>query len=211
MPAWPTMRSKSTGLRLSLGHSNIEASGSLNQGLKFQSRLALGELGRLVNETSFPNDMASVNGTATLDSQNNLTLTGVRASALGGEFAGDASLKDFTTYQVRGDLRHLDLANAIRVAGQTTSALRWCALRACQRRWKLPHRSPRFDGTSEAFRFFRDRTESRYRAISTADLLGRQGRCLDSKVASHPAAFPAQRGWFGGQAVECRADYHQSG
>ena len=53
-----------------------------------------------------------------LDSQNNLTLTGVRASALGAEFAGDASLKDLNAYQVRGDLRRLDLGNAIRVAGQ---------------------------------------------------------------------------------------------
>ncbi len=105
-------------LRLSLGHSNVEASGSLNRGLTFQSQLALGELGRLGNATGFPNDTASVNGIAMLDSQNNLTLTGLRASALGAEFAGDASLKDFRAYQVRGNLRRLDLENAIRVAGQ---------------------------------------------------------------------------------------------
>jgi hypothetical protein len=78
----------------------------------------LGELGRLVNEPSLPNDIATVNGAATLDSQNNLTLTAVRASALGAEFAGDASLQAFNAYQLRGDLRHLDLANAIRAAGQ---------------------------------------------------------------------------------------------
>ncbi len=108
-----------TGLRLSLGHSNIEASGSVTRGLSFQSHLALGELGRLANETNFPNEIAAVNGTATLDSQNNLTMTGLRASALGGEFSGDASLKDWTSYQVRGALKHLDLDNAILAAGQS--------------------------------------------------------------------------------------------
>ncbi len=107
-----------SGLRVSLGHSNVEASGSLNQGLSFRGRLALGELGQLVNEKNLPNDTATLSGTATLDSQNNLTLTGLRASALGGEFAGDALLKDFSTYQARGDLRHLDLGKAIRAAGQ---------------------------------------------------------------------------------------------
>jgi translocation and assembly module TamB len=107
------------GLRLSLGHSNIQASGNLTQGLAFNSRLALGELGRLVNESSLPNEIATLNGTAALDSQNNVTLTQLRASALGGEFAGDASLRDFTTYQLRGGLKHLDLASAIRAAGQT--------------------------------------------------------------------------------------------
>jgi translocation and assembly module TamB len=108
-----------TGLRLSLGHSNIEASGSLNTGLAFNSRLALGELGRLVNQTALPNDVASLNGTATLDSQNNLTLTGLRAAAFGGEFSGDASLKQWSVYQLHGELKHLDLENAIRAAGQT--------------------------------------------------------------------------------------------
>ncbi len=107
-----------TGLRLSLGNSNIEASGSVNRGLSFQSRLALSELGRLANETNFPNEIAALNGTATLDSQNNLTLAGLRASALGGEFSGDASLKDWTSYRARGALKHLDLENAIRAAGQ---------------------------------------------------------------------------------------------
>ncbi|MBV9769004.1 MAG: hypothetical protein JOZ32_05490, partial [Bryobacterales bacterium] len=105
-----------TSLRLSLGHSNIEVSGSLNSGLSFTSSLALGELGRLGNSTALPNDIASVNGTATLDSQDNLTLSGLRAAGLGAEFSGDASLKDFTVYQVRGDLRHLDLETALRAA-----------------------------------------------------------------------------------------------
>ncbi len=59
-----------TGLRLSLGHSNLEASGSLNRGLSFQSHLALGELGRLLNQKTLTNDIANLSGIATLDSQN---------------------------------------------------------------------------------------------------------------------------------------------
>ena len=107
-----------TGLRLSLGHSNIDASGRLNTGLAFNSRLALGELGRLVNQAALPNDVASLNGTATLDSQNNLTLTGLRAVALGGGFSGEAALKQSNIYQLHGELKHLDLENAIRAVGQ---------------------------------------------------------------------------------------------
>ena len=108
-----------TGLRLSLGQSNIQASGSLNKGLAFNSRLALGELGKLLNQPALPHDIATLNGTAALDSQNNLTLTGLRAAALGSEFTGDASLKDASVYELRGDLKHLDLASATRAAGQT--------------------------------------------------------------------------------------------
>ncbi len=106
------------GLRLSLGNSNITASGSLNGGLTFNSRLALGELGKLLNQPTLPSDIASINGTMKLDPQNNLTLTELRASALGAEFTGDASLIN-TSYQLRGELKHLDLASAVRAAGQT--------------------------------------------------------------------------------------------
>lgn len=106
------------GLRLSLGESNIEASGSLNRGVTFSSRLALAQLGRLLNEPSLPNEVATLSGTTAL-AQNNLMMTALRASALGAEFAGEASVSDFTAYQLRGDLKHFDLANAIRAAGKT--------------------------------------------------------------------------------------------
>jgi translocation and assembly module TamB len=107
------------GLRLTLGHSNIEASGSLKHGLAFKSRLALGELGRLTNQTGVPYEIASVNGAATLDSQNNLNLTGLEASTLGAEFTGEAALKDASQYQVQGELKRLDLARAIHAAGMS--------------------------------------------------------------------------------------------
>lgn len=106
-----------SGLHLSLGRSDLEASGNLNAGIAFTSHLALAQLGSLVNKPSLPNNVATLAGTAKFI-QNNLTVTGLRASALGGEFTGAASFNDFSAYQVRGDLKHLDLASATRVAGQ---------------------------------------------------------------------------------------------
>ncbi len=82
-----------TSLRLSLGQSNFEASGNLAQGLAFQSRLALGEVASLADGANHPNELVSVTGTVALDSQN--------------------------TYQVRGNLKDLDLASALRALGQT--------------------------------------------------------------------------------------------
>jgi translocation and assembly module TamB len=63
-------------LRLSLGRSSIQASGSLNAGLNFQSRLALGELGRLTDRRNIPDDIAIVSGTAKVDSQGAYTVRG---------------------------------------------------------------------------------------------------------------------------------------
>jgi translocation and assembly module TamB len=54
-----------TRLRLALGNSSIDASGSLNNGLKFESRLVLG-----------PGEIANVQGTAALDSKNNYRVHG---------------------------------------------------------------------------------------------------------------------------------------
>lgn len=65
-----------SGLRLSLGRSNIQASGNLKTGLTFNSHLALAELGRLANQSALPNDMLNMSGTAQLDPQNNYQLRG---------------------------------------------------------------------------------------------------------------------------------------
>lgn len=54
-----------TRLRLALGQSSIDASGSLSGGFNFESRLALG-----------PGEIANVRGTATLDSQNRYRVHG---------------------------------------------------------------------------------------------------------------------------------------
>lgn len=106
-----------SALHLTLGHSNMQASGSLNGGLHVASSLALGELGRLMNQPALPDQTATLNATATLGPQNNLTLTGLQASALGADFTGNASLQNFAAYQLRGDLQHLDLASALRALG----------------------------------------------------------------------------------------------
>lgn len=107
-------------LRVSLGPSQLQASGNLNRGIDFSSRLALSELGRLAHRPDLPNDVATLAGVAKFDSHNDLNLTQLRASAFGGEFSGDASLKDFSAYEIRGDLAHLDLERAIRAAGENT-------------------------------------------------------------------------------------------
>jgi translocation and assembly module TamB len=70
-----------TGLRLTLGHSQIEASGALKDprgasGLKFRVDLALGELGRLANSAAKPDGMLALNGTAKLDAGNRYDVSG---------------------------------------------------------------------------------------------------------------------------------------
>ncbi len=97
-----------TGLRLSLGHSNLEASGSLNGGLSFQSRLALGELGRLLNQQTLPNDIANLSGTATLDSQNSYRIRGdlknfnLRALSYDGVLSGPIDITGNLNAGLRG-------------------------------------------------------------------------------------------------------------
>ncbi len=69
------------GLRLSIGHSDLEASGALKNALgtgalEFKSRLALGELGRLTKSTARPEGTVVFNGQAKLDSGNNYQVNG---------------------------------------------------------------------------------------------------------------------------------------
>jgi autotransporter translocation and assembly factor TamB len=104
-------------LRLTIGQSNLAASGSLSSGLDFTSRLALGQLASLGGATTHPTGVASVNGVAKLTPENNLDLKQLKAAAFGAEFTGDASLEQFSRFRVHGDLRHLDLQNASAAAG----------------------------------------------------------------------------------------------
>src|ERR1700693_5920280 len=69
------------GLRLSIGHSDLEASGTLKSplgtgALEFKSRLALGELGRLAKVAGRPEGTVILNGTAKLDANNNYRVDG---------------------------------------------------------------------------------------------------------------------------------------
>ncbi len=147
------------GLRLGVGGSTIEASGTLkdprgNGALEFKTHLVLDELGRLAKVAARPGGILTANGTAKLDAANNydvngniegrdisfvqgsgrirnvnlfsavhmdphrLDLKGLRLSALGGQFTGDASMEDFARYSVNGNLRNLDLQTAARAFGQ---------------------------------------------------------------------------------------------
>lgn len=70
-----------TGLRMGIGHSDIEASGTLKdtngaRSLEFKSRLALGELGRLAKLAARPDGNVLLNGTAKLDASNNYQVAG---------------------------------------------------------------------------------------------------------------------------------------
>ena len=76
------------GLRLGIGQSDIEASGTLKSPLgtgmlEFKSRLALGELGRMLKVAARPEGTVVLNGTAKLDATNNYRVDGnVQATAL---------------------------------------------------------------------------------------------------------------------------------
>ncbi len=69
------------GLRMSIGRSELEASGTLknpqgNGALAFKSTLALGELGHLATLAARPDGIVTLNGTAKLDANNNYDVTG---------------------------------------------------------------------------------------------------------------------------------------
>src|SRR5579872_285430 len=69
-----------TGLRMGIGQSNLEASGTLKgpggSALEFKSRLSLDELARLAKLTEEPRGTVLLNGTATLDASNNYHVKG---------------------------------------------------------------------------------------------------------------------------------------
>ena len=70
-----------TRLHLGIGHSNVDASGKLkdsqgNGAMGFTVRLAVGELGRLAKVAARPEGLVLLNGTATLDRNNNYQVAG---------------------------------------------------------------------------------------------------------------------------------------
>jgi translocation and assembly module TamB len=74
--------------------------------------------GRSVSFTEGTQRFQNVNlrSAVTLDARR-LDLRGLRLSALGGEFAGNASLENFARYSVKGDLRHFDIRTALATFG----------------------------------------------------------------------------------------------
>jgi translocation and assembly module TamB len=103
------------GLRLSIGHSDLEASGTLKSplgtgALEFKSRLALGELGRLAKVTGDPEGTVVLNGNVKLDANNNYQVTG-NVEATGVSFRqGARRVSDINLYSaIALDPHNLDL------------------------------------------------------------------------------------------------------
>jgi translocation and assembly module TamB len=147
------------GLRVDVGGSQIEASGTLkdpqgNGNFQFKAKLALDQLGLLAKLDARPAGVVVANGAASLDAANNysvkgeiegrdlsfsqgtqrirnvnvhtalsldphrLNLRGLRLSAFGGQFEGNASLEDFARYFVSGNLRGFDIHTAMATLGE---------------------------------------------------------------------------------------------
>jgi translocation and assembly module TamB len=106
------------GLHLALGHSSLDSSGSLKDGLQFNTHLALGELGRLVNQSGLPDENATVSGTATLDPQGAYNLRGnldrfdLRALSYDGIWSGPWELAGSFHSGLRGLVARTTLAIA---------------------------------------------------------------------------------------------------
>ena len=148
-----------TSLQVALGHSSLEAHGTLKnpqgtEAMQFVGQLELGELARLARLNARPGGTLAIQGDASLDASNRyqvsgrisshglsvqqgslqirnvdlstgvrvtparVELKGLRLAAFGGELDADATLEDFARYQVSGNLRHLDLRQALIGLGQ---------------------------------------------------------------------------------------------
>ena len=96
------------GLRIALGHSDIEASGTLKNpkgsgALAFKSTLALGELSRLMRVAARAIGTVSLNGTAKLDANNNYDVN------------GDVTARRVSFQQDGEEIENVDLFSALHV------------------------------------------------------------------------------------------------
>ncbi len=105
-----------TRLHLGLGHSSVDAAGKLketsgNGALVFQARLAVDELGRLLNVAARPDGSVNLEGTASLDKNNNYQVNGSMEAKGGSFLAGDTRISNVSlTSGVRLDPHRLNLA-----------------------------------------------------------------------------------------------------
>ena len=115
--------------RLTLGQSNIEASGALKNGanpagLQFSASLAMGQLGRLLRVAVQPEGTLKIGGNAKLFGASDLIqLSGLSVEALGATLTGSASLEKMAHFQVNANLNHLDIQQAARAL--SSSPLAW--------------------------------------------------------------------------------------
>jgi autotransporter translocation and assembly factor TamB len=102
--------------RLTLGQSNVEASGTLKdvssrQGsLRFNAKLALGELGRMLKVSSHPEGMVQIGGNARMSGNPDYLVTGnVNARGLAFQQAGHRLSGVSLDTSVRADPARIDL------------------------------------------------------------------------------------------------------
>jgi len=82
-------------------------------------RIAGGIQGKDVSFQNGPQRIGALNFISGVTfNRHQLELKGLSVSAFGGEFTGNASLLDFSRYQLRGNLRNLNLRGAARALGQ---------------------------------------------------------------------------------------------
>ncbi|HKD07335.1 MAG TPA: translocation/assembly module TamB domain-containing protein [Bryobacteraceae bacterium] len=112
-----------TGLRLTLGDSNIEASGRLKDpngkaAMQFKSHLALAELGRLVKLQQRPQGAVDIGGTAKLDAAWNYDVT------------GEIAAKGVSVEQGKQRISNVNLASAMHVYSSGSPAVNTIDLQA---------------------------------------------------------------------------------
>src|SRR5665811_2348814 len=78
--------------RVTLGQSQIDASGTLQEQVQFNARLATDELERLLRMAPTHVGMVQVSGKGRVNPPQSIDLSELRVAALGGAFAGNASL-----------------------------------------------------------------------------------------------------------------------
>jgi translocation and assembly module TamB len=100
--------------RMALGQSSLEASGEMQEGIKFIARLATAELERLFRLAASPLGLVTASGNARINPPESISVSGLRLDALGGEFAGDLTLQNMAQFRLNGKLSHFDIQAAAR-------------------------------------------------------------------------------------------------
>jgi translocation and assembly module TamB len=109
--------------RMSLGRSNIEASGMLKDpagkgSVHLNATLATGELGRLFRTSQVPEGTVQIATTASSRGDFDLiSLSPLSVDALGGRFAGSAELREKHLLKLQGDLSQFDIGTLSRALG----------------------------------------------------------------------------------------------
>jgi translocation and assembly module TamB len=100
--------------RVTLGQSELEASGTLKELVEFRARLATDELERMLRMAPQHLGIVQVSGKARINPPQSIDLPQLAVAALGGSFAGSASLAYMEQYKVQGKLAHFDLHTVAR-------------------------------------------------------------------------------------------------